>query len=154
MPEGHTIHRAARDHRKVLAGQMLAVSSPQGRFREGAKRLDGRRCVDVEAYGKHLIYRFDGALALHIHLGLFGRLRKHKLPLPEPPCAYPLTMSTAPLAPLPVVPLLNTMCPVVPPSTWLLLRRTREPPPSEAEPLPLITLAEPPSLSVELPDSR
>lgn len=84
MPEGHTIHRAARDHRKVFAGQFLDVSSPQGRFADGAKRIDGLRCANVEAYGKHLIYRFDQGLALHIHLGLFGRLRKSKLPLDEP----------------------------------------------------------------------
>ncbi|NNF79854.1 MAG: formamidopyrimidine-DNA glycosylase [Rhizobiales bacterium] len=38
----------------------------------------------MEAFGKHLIYRFDGGLALHIHLGLFGRIRKRKLPLLEP----------------------------------------------------------------------
>ena len=84
MPEGHTIHRAARDHRRALAGQVLSVSSPQGRFAEGAARLDGRRCRTVEAYGKHLLYHFDGDDALHIHLGLFGRIRKRKLPLAEP----------------------------------------------------------------------
>ncbi|TQV70261.1 Fpg/Nei family DNA glycosylase [Denitrobaculum tricleocarpae] len=84
MPEGHTIHRAARDHGRVLAGQVLAVSSPQGRFAEGAALIDGRRCVGVEAYGKHLLYRFDSGDALHIHLGLFGRLRKQKLPLSAP----------------------------------------------------------------------
>lgn len=38
MPEGHTIHRHARDQRKVLQGKVLAVSSPQGRF-EGADTL-------------------------------------------------------------------------------------------------------------------
>ncbi len=84
MPEGHTIHRAARDHRRALAGQVLEVTSPQGRFSDGAARINGRRCMAVEAYGKHLLYRFEGGEALHIHLGLFGRLRKRKLPLREP----------------------------------------------------------------------
>ena len=84
MPEGHTIHRAARDQRPMLAGQVLDVTSPQGRFAEGAARLDGRSCQEVEAFGKHLLYRFEGGDALHIHLGLFGRIRKAKLPLPEP----------------------------------------------------------------------
>ncbi|MDJ0945804.1 MAG: DNA-formamidopyrimidine glycosylase family protein [Kiloniellales bacterium] len=84
MPEGHTIHRAAREQCRLLGGQVLAVSSPQGRFTEGAARLDGRRCLIVEAYGKHLIYRFEGQEALHLHLGLFGRIRKRKLPLTEP----------------------------------------------------------------------
>jgi len=64
----------------MLAGQLLRVSSPQGRFAEGAGRLDGRICIEVEAFGKHLLYRFDHDEALHIHLGLFGRIRKQKLP--------------------------------------------------------------------------
>jgi endonuclease-8 len=83
MPEGHTIHRAARDQRPMLAGKVLDVSSPQGRFMEGAARLDGKRCSGIEAYGKHLLYRFD-ALTLHIHLGLFGRFRAVKRPAQEP----------------------------------------------------------------------
>jgi len=84
MPEGHTIHRAARDHRKIFRNKCLSVSSPQGRFEDGAVWLDGRRCEEVEAFGKHLIYRFEGDQALHIHLGLFGRIKKRKLPEPEP----------------------------------------------------------------------
>ena len=83
MPEGHTIHRAARDQRPMLAGQLLDVSSPQGRFMDGAARLDGRRCTGIDAYGKHLLYRFDD-LSLHIHLGLFGRFRCAKRPAAEP----------------------------------------------------------------------
>ena len=84
MPEGHTIHRAARDHQRILAGRSLRVSSPQGRFAAGADHLDGRACLDVEAYGKHLVYQFDGESYLHVHLGLFGRIKKRKLPAPEP----------------------------------------------------------------------
>jgi endonuclease VIII len=84
MPEGHTIHRAARDQRPMLAGKVLSVASPQGRFYEGAARLDGTRCVAVEAYGKHLIYQFENEMALHIHLGLFGRFRTAKIPAAEP----------------------------------------------------------------------
>ena len=34
MPEGHTIHRAAIDHHKVLAGHKPTIQSPQGRFAE------------------------------------------------------------------------------------------------------------------------
>ena len=84
MPEGHTIHRAAIDHHKVLAGDKLTVQSPQGRFAEGAQHLSGKICIAVEAFGKHLIYRFEAGDSLHIHLGLFGKIRKHKLPLKEP----------------------------------------------------------------------
>ena len=84
MPEGHTIHRAARDQRPMLAGKVLSVASPQGRFFEGAAQLDGEKCLQVEAYGKHLIYQFKNKKALHIHLGLFGRFRTAKLPAKEP----------------------------------------------------------------------
>ena len=84
MPEGHTIHRAARDHNSLLAAQKLTVISPQGRFTEGASRLNGRICINIEAFGKHLIYHFDNGEALHIHLGLFGKIRIQKLPAAEP----------------------------------------------------------------------
>jgi endonuclease-8 len=84
LPEGHTIHRAARDHRRILARQKLIVSSPQGRFSRGASLLNEQICSAVEAFGKHLLYKFDNEYTLHIHLGLFGRIRKQKLPLAEP----------------------------------------------------------------------
>ena len=84
MPEGHTIHRAARDQRPMLIGHKLDVSSPQGRFMEGAAELDGEVCTSVEAYGKHLLYEFAGGLTLHIHLGLFGKFCASKRPEGEP----------------------------------------------------------------------
>ena len=83
MPEGHTIHRLARRHGRELAGTTLRVSSPQGRFAEGAAALDGRRIDAVEANGKHLFYRF-GDESLHVHLGLFGHWRHHRGEPPEP----------------------------------------------------------------------
>ena len=75
MPEGHTLHRAARDQRPHLKGKVLAVSSPQGRFALEAERIDGGRCEDVEAFGKHLLYPFTGGRHLHVHLGMYGRIR-------------------------------------------------------------------------------
>ncbi len=84
MPEGHTIHRHARLHRKHLGGHEVAVSSPQGRFATGAALLDGRRLEDVEAHGKHLFYRWAGGDTLHVHLGLVGRFRTHKADPPPP----------------------------------------------------------------------
>jgi endonuclease-8 len=83
MPEGHTIHRAARDQRPMLVGKPLAVSSPQGRFEAGAAQLDGLTCTAIEAFGKHLIYQFDPEQALHVHLGLYGRFRTAKTPAEE-----------------------------------------------------------------------
>ena len=68
----------------MLVGQTIDVSSPQGRFFEGAASLDGQHCVSVEAVGKHLLYHFANAMTLHIHLGLFGRFRTAKRPAAEP----------------------------------------------------------------------
>lgn len=73
MPEGHTIHRWARLQRQALAGQVVRATSPQGRFADGAARLDGQRLDDVEAHGKHLFSRFSKGDLLHVHLGLIGR---------------------------------------------------------------------------------
>jgi endonuclease-8 len=80
MPEGHTVHRLARDHRAALGGAAVGASSPQGRFAEGAARLDGTVLDDVEAYGKHLFYAFAGGDLLHVHLGLFGKFWRFELP--------------------------------------------------------------------------
>ncbi len=84
MPEGHTIHRIARDHRRCLVGERVEVSSPQGRFSEEASRLDGRELCQIEAKGKHLLYQFEGAGFIHIHLGLYGKFRLSKIPMQEP----------------------------------------------------------------------
>ncbi len=75
MPEGHTIHRYARQHRRDLRGRAVAVSSPQGRFAAGAALLDGRTLTEVDPYGKHLFYRWSGSETLHVHLGLYGGFR-------------------------------------------------------------------------------
>ena len=84
MPEGHTIHRIARDQRRDFIGQQLIVSSPQGRFSEGAKYLNGKELRAIEAHGKHLFYQWSGRKRLHVHLGLYGKFRRHKTPPPEP----------------------------------------------------------------------
>jgi len=60
------------------------VSSPQGRFRAGAKKLDRLVLTTVEAHGKHLFYRWEDELLLHVHLGLYGKFRSHRCPPPEP----------------------------------------------------------------------
>ena len=60
MPEGHTIHRLAREHAQLFKGRTVRASSPQGRFVEGAAQLDGRTFTGTDAYGKHLFWRFEG----------------------------------------------------------------------------------------------
>jgi len=94
VPEGHTIHRLARDHTPVLVGRPVSASSPQGRFAEGAALLSGRVLEDVEPYGKHLFYGFAGDVLLHVHLGLYGSFTKGTGPPPEPRGALRLRMTT------------------------------------------------------------
>ncbi len=77
MPEGHTLHRLARDLNKDLEGKKLQVSSPQGRFLE-AEGLNGAKLRRAFAIGKHLFLELDRAL-VHIHLGLFGKMKRTKL---------------------------------------------------------------------------
>ena len=84
MPEGHTIHRIARDHQKWFAGQKLIVTSPQGRFEAEANKVSGKKLREVSAHGKHLFYHWNRNLIGHIHLGLYGKFRLHKNPPPEP----------------------------------------------------------------------
>lgn len=72
MPEGHTLHRLAEQLHPLVGGK-VAASSPQGRFAEGARRIDGRRLEAVEAVGKHLLLDFDDVV-LHVHLGLAGSM--------------------------------------------------------------------------------
>lgn len=83
MPEGHTIHRLARRHARLLGGQKVSADSPQGRFEEGAALIDGRILDSTDAWGKHLFHRYDD-LWLHVHLGLYGKFREGALPAPEP----------------------------------------------------------------------
>jgi endonuclease-8 len=85
MPEGHTIHRLARDHRRDLAGRWVEATTGQARFAEGAQRLHGQVLVDAEAWGKHLFHQFDGGDLLHVHLGLIGKwFRRTAEPRPDP----------------------------------------------------------------------
>ena len=72
MPEGHTVHRIARQLRQDFTGVPLAVSSPQGRFASGAARLDGQAMVEVQAVGKQLFAGFERGDVLRVHLGLYG----------------------------------------------------------------------------------
>ncbi|MEC8557122.1 MAG: DNA-formamidopyrimidine glycosylase family protein [Planctomycetota bacterium] len=87
MPEGHTLHRIARDHSKWFSGQIMIVTSPQGRFEKEATELSGQKLLRAEAFGKHLFYTFGGRERpkfLHVHLGLYGKFRVHRNAPPEP----------------------------------------------------------------------
>jgi endonuclease-8 len=92
MPEGHSIHRIARQFRANFVGKQIAASSPQGRFAAGAEELDGRVMLAATAVGKQLFLEFGpkgggvesdpeqqdsgeqapGDRILRVHLGLYG----------------------------------------------------------------------------------
>jgi endonuclease-8 len=74
VPEGDTLHRAAR-RLQVLVGQQLEVETPHPRAQAAidAAVLDGRRLDAVEAVGKNLVLRFDGGVVLRSHLRMSGR---------------------------------------------------------------------------------
>ncbi|KAF0970589.1 Fpg/Nei family DNA glycosylase [Gordonia sp. YY1] len=87
MPEGHTLHRLARRQQRLFGGRRVRVSSPQGRFADGAAAVDGMTFHAAEAWGKHLLHRYrDGRTErmVHIHLGLYGAFTELTAPLPEP----------------------------------------------------------------------
>lgn len=78
------MHRLAARHRELFAGVRVQVSSPQGRFAEGAALLSGRTLRDTEAYGKHLFHHYDGDQSVHVHLGLYGKFADGRAPAPPP----------------------------------------------------------------------
>lgn len=72
MPEGHSVHRIARQFARNFVGHRVEVSSPQGRFAEGAAVLDGRTMRAAHAVGKQMFLEFDDDLWLRVHLGIYG----------------------------------------------------------------------------------
>ena len=76
MPEGDSLHRAAR-LLQPLVGERMEVETPNPRaaVKQIADRLDGRTLESVEAVGKNLLLRFEGGLVLRSHLRMTGRWR-------------------------------------------------------------------------------
>lgn len=72
MPEGHSVHRIARQFARHFVGSTISASSPQGRFADGAALLTGRTMTDARAVGKQMFLEFDHALWLRVHLGIYG----------------------------------------------------------------------------------
>ncbi|WP_151773227.1 Fpg/Nei family DNA glycosylase [Streptomyces abyssomicinicus] len=99
MPEGHTIHRLAQDCAERFLHAPVRVSSPQGKFADGAALVDGAGMTSAEAHGKHLFLGFPGFAGspgpgapadpgntawVHVHLGLFGKVAFGSAPPPWP----------------------------------------------------------------------
>ena len=92
MPEGHSLRRLALTFDEWFVGSACELTSPQGRFIDGAALLSGRVMSQAHSVGKHLFLRFDEgtdgnvacdedqdpatpnptSLWLHVHLGLYG----------------------------------------------------------------------------------
>jgi DNA-formamidopyrimidine glycosylase len=77
MPEGHTLHRLAGQLSSAFAGQVVRVSSPQGRFTD-AVQVDGTVLVGATSAGKHLFLEFEHDVFVHVHLGLIGKFDVHE----------------------------------------------------------------------------
>ena len=73
MPEGDSLHRAAR-RLQVLVGETVEVESPNPRAAATgvAEQLD-EAARGVEAVGKNLLLSFEGGLVLRSHLRMSGR---------------------------------------------------------------------------------
>jgi endonuclease VIII len=78
MPEGDTIHRAARRLEAALGGREIELAdapNPRSPIHGRAAGLQGAILERVEARGKHLLAHFSNGLAVHSHLGMNGRWR-------------------------------------------------------------------------------
>ncbi len=76
MPEGDSLHRAAR-RLQPLIGQRLEVESPNPRAQATgvAPRINGRVLESVQAVGKNLLLGFEGDIVVRSHLRMTGRWR-------------------------------------------------------------------------------
>ena len=77
MPEGHSVHRIARQFALHFVGHRVEASSPQGRFAVGAAEIDGLEMTDAKAVGKQMFLEFGSVeearrLWLRVHLGMYG----------------------------------------------------------------------------------
>ena len=76
MPEGHTVHRIARQFGADMVGRTVAASSPQGRFAAGAALVDGATMTAAHAVGKQLFLETtrgeEPRRIIRVHLGLYG----------------------------------------------------------------------------------
>nr|WP_202422223.1 Fpg/Nei family DNA glycosylase [Gordonia sp. SID5947] len=82
----------ARRQQRVFGGSAVYVTSPQGRFTDGAAAVDGMVFAKAEAWGKHLVQHFRpvgnrtraGRQMIHVHLGLYGAFTEAPVPMGDP----------------------------------------------------------------------
>src|SRR4051812_11656157 len=76
VPEGDTIHRAARKIHVALVGREMAIAdapSVRSPIHNRSGELAGATLERAEARGKHLLLHFSGDRVIHSHLGMNGR---------------------------------------------------------------------------------
>src|SRR5215218_1967041 len=74
MPEGDSLHRAAR-RLHLLVGQLVEAEAPHPRGAAVAAAVDGRRLLSARAVGKNLLLEFDEGVVVCSHLRMKGRWR-------------------------------------------------------------------------------
>ncbi len=74
MPEGDTIHYAAKRIRPFVVGRVPELAHPHPRLRgeRWPQKLAGRAVTRVDAHGKNLFVCFEGDLTIHSHLRMSG----------------------------------------------------------------------------------
>jgi endonuclease-8 len=72
MPEGHSVHRIARQFTLHFVGKQVTASSPQGRVGGGGAQRGGDTPRPAKAIGKQMFLEFDNDLWLRVHLGMYG----------------------------------------------------------------------------------
>ncbi len=80
MPEGDTIHYAARRIRPLVEGLVPEIAHPSPRLRgeRWPEKLADRSVRSVDVHGKHLFVRFEGGLTIHSHLRMTGSWGTYK----------------------------------------------------------------------------
>jgi endonuclease-8 len=76
LPEGDTIHRAARKITVALGGRQIPMAeapNPRSPIHNRGSELAGATLELAEARGKHLLLHFDNDRVVHSHLGMNGR---------------------------------------------------------------------------------
>jgi endonuclease-8 len=74
MPEGDSIYRLASSLAPLLEGRSVTALSARRLPDTLAGSLVGAVVANVTAKGKHLLIHFDDGRALHLHLGMQGRV--------------------------------------------------------------------------------
>ncbi|TDD42767.1 formamidopyrimidine-DNA glycolase [Nonomuraea terrae] len=131
MPEGHLIHRHVAAQHADLAGRAVRASGPQGRF--DARPWDGRALTDVEAAGKHLLYHFENAPTVHVHLGMRGIFLRYDDPGTPPRAGTRLRLATNEVAYDLIAP---SRCEALSPAQVAALRESLGPDPLRSDAFP------------------